>query len=484
VALDTPLNERQIEVLHWINDGCPKGRWTDFTFKTTAGALASRRLVVVSKRGGVWGAAILAAGEHYLSEGEYPANHWAKRRRSQCVDLDAPVRAPVVARRPVTPLSHETAASRPKKQAPPGGLTPTRKLVKDIVDAGGILEIDTKDDKTSYPSLVGIINRRRMAPEGQEVITVRGKSYHHIVFRLSSVSDWQTEQPSAIVAAERISRWHPAVATLRSDKRLDHIGRELRGRALRLLHALAREAEARGHSVRVPSRNQHGYAQHSSQLGGNLVFKVGDIECSVDIWQPKDRVDHTPTPHEAEREKKYGWAPSRYDYVPANRLGIAIDTSSRFSSKLSWPETKTLPLHVRLPDVMMSFERWAVIDAEGKEAERRAEIERRARVEREDELALQAYVQHALGEQLIADLTDWELSRRLRRYLVEMAERIELITDEDERAAAVEWLAWCEQYTAKRDPLAKPICEPKVKAPGYAEIQEFRNRLGFRSGYR
>jgi len=36
MTLDAPLNARQIEVLRWIHDGCPDGRWSDFTFKTTA----------------------------------------------------------------------------------------------------------------------------------------------------------------------------------------------------------------------------------------------------------------------------------------------------------------------------------------------------------------------------------------------------------------------------------------------------------------
>jgi hypothetical protein len=102
VALNAPLNQRQIDVLRWINDGCTDGRWTDFTFKTTATALASRRLVTVSKRGGVWSAAMLPAGEHYLVNGEYPADHWTKPRRGRAVDVDLPVRPPVVAERPVS----------------------------------------------------------------------------------------------------------------------------------------------------------------------------------------------------------------------------------------------------------------------------------------------------------------------------------------------------------------------------------------------
>lgn len=38
------------------------------------------------------------------------------------------------------------------------------------------------------------------------MIMVRGKSHHHVLFRLSSVSDWQTEPPSETMAAERVGR--------------------------------------------------------------------------------------------------------------------------------------------------------------------------------------------------------------------------------------------------------------------------------------
>jgi hypothetical protein len=63
VALGAPLNYRQLEVLRWISDGCPDGRWNDFSYKTMANALEWRGLVAVSKRGGVWTASILPAGQ-------------------------------------------------------------------------------------------------------------------------------------------------------------------------------------------------------------------------------------------------------------------------------------------------------------------------------------------------------------------------------------------------------------------------------------
>jgi hypothetical protein len=55
-----------------------------------------------------------------------------------------------------------------------------------------------------------------------------------------------------------------------------------------------------------------------------LILAVDGVDCSVDILQPKERVFHTPTREELERDKKYSWPP------PADRLSIALDTNSRF----------------------------------------------------------------------------------------------------------------------------------------------------------
>jgi hypothetical protein len=64
-----------------------------------------------------------------------------------------------------------------------------------------------------------------------------------------------------------------------------------------------------------------------------------------------------------------------------------------------------------------------------------------------------------------------------------MTTRVEHIADPDDRASATEWLIWCQDYTAKLDPFVKPIQRPQVKEPGYSEMQEFRTRLGFRTGF-
>ena len=65
------LSGRQLEVLRWAADGCPDGVWQDFSYKTTAYALAGRALVTVNRRRDLWRAAITEDGCYYLEHGTY-----------------------------------------------------------------------------------------------------------------------------------------------------------------------------------------------------------------------------------------------------------------------------------------------------------------------------------------------------------------------------------------------------------------------------
>lgn len=85
----------------------------------------------MSERGGTWSASVLPAGTEYLAAGNYPAGHRLHR-----------VRVPRPLPRP--------DAIRKERPAPkvtgPVPLKPTHQLVKDIVDAGGLLERNLTDD--------------------------------------------------------------------------------------------------------------------------------------------------------------------------------------------------------------------------------------------------------------------------------------------------------------------------------------------------
>lgn len=462
MALDAPLNERQVEVLRWISDGCPDGRWTNSSYKTTTAALEWRGLVTVSKRGGTWSASVLPAGSEYLATGNYPAGHRLHRVR---VPRRLP---PSIANRKEPPT---------RKVAGPVQLKPTHQLVKDMVDAAGLLERDLTDDDRSYTHLVSIINRRQMAPDDKQVILNDWVKPGYVVLRFSDVKrDWQSGP-----LPERLSKLHPLVAELRTDSRLEHLSASLRPRAFRLLHALVGEAEARGHTVRVYKRpNGYVYGTPTGGLVGCLLFEVGGIKCAISISEPQDRVPHVTTEREMAKAKRESWyrIPT-HDYVKSGRLHMTVATDSGYQTKMSWGDRAKLVLESRLCDVLPLFERWAAVHAERKEAERLRQIADQERRGREDELARDAYMQHALGERLVADLSAWELARRLRDYLAKQRCRVAEMPVDDERAAAEQWLEWCDRYVAKLDPEVQPIHQPKIKPPDYNDLRDFRQRLGF-----
>jgi hypothetical protein len=211
-----------------------------------------------------------------------------------------------------------------------------------------------------------------------------------------------------------------------------------------------------------------------------MVFEVSRVRCALSISEPQDRVPHVTTAKEIERAERDKWyrIPA-HDYVKSGRLHLTMATDSGYSTKVGWADTAALKLESRLCDVMPLYERWAAINAARKEAERQRQIEAQERRAREDELALAEYEEQALADRLIADLNAWELGDRLRRYVLALEQRVEKITDADQRAAALEWVEWCHRYIERQDPLISPINKPTIKTPGFTELQEVRKRLGF-----
>ena len=66
------LNQRQLDVLRWIGDGCPDRDWPDQSHKLTARSLAARDLADVRRTKKIWTATITAAGQYYLEHGKPP----------------------------------------------------------------------------------------------------------------------------------------------------------------------------------------------------------------------------------------------------------------------------------------------------------------------------------------------------------------------------------------------------------------------------
>ncbi|MDL9938993.1 hypothetical protein QSJ18_19785 [Gordonia sp. ABSL1-1] len=477
MALKDPIHEGQLDVLRWIGDGCPDGRWDGHTYKTVANALASRRLVTVSRKGGNWRAELLPAGEYYLGHGDYPVGHWERKYRGS--------RGAVNSVSPIRPGPRSQSAPRPPKPAAkrsPPGLTPTRQLLADLASAGGVLERNSRDDKTKYSTLAAAINRHGMAPDGQHVVVYSGASYGEWIIRLVPVSEWQTEPPADVMSKDRIGRWHPVVAEIRSTGRLDGIGKEHRRRAAVLLHCLATEASARGIKVELVKQVEgRDYHSRRNQPPGLFVLSEQEFRCPVSVKQLQDQLQHEPTAQELARQKQWEWAHiPKYDHVPSERLAILTHDAASYPSEKPWADTKTRRLEDRLVDILAAFNTWVAADTDRRKRQRIEAEERAKRLEMENQQARAAYLEHTLGEMLQADAASWESAQRLRSYVEAMRRRTATIGSAQERAAADAWVDWCERYVEQViDPLGRQIQQPQVPEPTDKDLGEFRRKLGF-----
>jgi hypothetical protein len=254
-----------------------------------------------------------------------------------------------------------------------------------------------------------------------------------------------------------------------------------------LLHCLAREAEARGHTVRLIHRDHNGLQHDHEGLHGLFVIAAGDSRSSLWLEQLHDAVPHEATPQELARAKRENWYRiPQFDSVPSGRLKLTLHSANRrYHSKQSWSDSKAgkISLEVRLPDVFTTLERWAQDDVDREEADRVRAIEARERREREDALVVANHREHTLSTRLLADLEQWELARRLAPFLEAMASHVAGLEDPVRNEAGAEWLQWCEDYARRLDPLARDVVTPRVSAPGYEEMAAAKKRLGLRDGY-
>ena len=284
--------------------------------KTTAVALQNRRLVTISRRGGVWRAATTEGGRHYLEHGEYPVGTGGNR-------------APSVSSEAADPRSETTIRRSPRgggdktKAAPgPKPASPTDQVIAALVANGGRLVINPAD-QTKYRSYVAAAVRFGKVPHGKEIsLEWDGSAREHVVV-LRNEPEWLRAVLEPVPVPASLRRIHPAVEYLRAN-RMGTIQRASRQRALKLLQALAAEAERRGygvealrlvrnHSFSIPEGREH------------LRITLPGHSSTVEVRQEVDRTRHEPTREEQARAERDCWYRiPKYDVTASDRLSLSL----------------------------------------------------------------------------------------------------------------------------------------------------------------
>ncbi|MFW6033847.1 MAG: hypothetical protein ACOC9R_01820 [bacterium] len=460
VDLRSPLNARQVDVLRWINDGCPDGVMHGHTYKTVALALQNRRLATVSKKGGVWRAELTDAGRHYLHHGTYPPGHAARAKPAKTAKHDPPPRpAPAMVTPSATPATAIAPSSREEL---------AEQLVKQLLAAGGVLEIDTREDRTDYEALVRAAKRAPSLPYGKQ-LRMRQKGWWGPLREIYLDEDFAVRvEERPVPVPDRVSRYHAAVAHYRSDPDRHEVSKDSLGRASRILHALATEAERRGHTVKPTDHQQSRYLTEAraTLTDGQLSIVVNGFRYNLRIREMGGGGGERLPPRYGRKPLPL-WQESKLNrFVPTGRLSVTIERGySRDRRIAEFRDTRSKPLDEKLPAVLRELEIRALEDEFSRQQAERQAAEKRRRWEQAMERA-----KHDLREARRADILheqvrQWHTAIELDHYLDEVRKVVDAMTDEQQRQAAEEWLSWATTYRATIDPLQQRLALPPDEEP-------------------
>jgi hypothetical protein len=459
----SPLNDRQLEVLRWIGDGCPDGVIEGYSHKTTANALGNRRLVTVSKKGGVWQAALTEAGTYYLQHDTYPTGPTATQR-PPALDPKPSRHSQAQADRQVRPRTAPRVA-RPKTPSP------TEQLISQLVTDGEVRV--SGPDQAKYEARVAAAIRYGKVPEGKQMVTEGGRWSREYVIRLQVAPAWLNAPLNPIPGPARLRQPHPVVIALQSGKRLKGIDRSTTQRALLLIQALAVEARQRGYTVKETKVTTDPYGRERRESEDHFSIAIGHHSLGVQLRQIMDRARHEATPAEHAQAANDRWYRiPKFDVTPSERLSLQL--SGRFEHRQSkWTDGRTGMLEIWLPQILQEVELRAEAAEHARLAAFAAAEERRRLWGRAMERAKGDYAEAYRADILLRQLDGWLRTRQVRDYLDAMRETIDSIGDPDDAVAAKEWHQWGEEWVASADPLAQPLAMPAVPEPKPDDLKAF-----------
>ena len=275
----------------------------------------------------------------------------------------------------------------------------------------------------------------------------------------------------AVPVPARLSKYHPVAREFRDRTSLHEVSRKALPRVLRIVHALAKEAERRGHRlacVRV-REDSYGRSEWKPSQHGQLVFTINGHELNVRLWEkgaglrgPYER--QRKRWHE-DREKPYRLMlfldrPKPYDSGATGELNIEVLGWSH-GRQTKWGDRQRWTLEDRLPQLMRELETQAVEAEERRLAKEREEAERRRQWEAAmDRARLRLIEDHRIGV-LRSRVSAWHEAEAIRAY----CDAVEARHGADTVAAdpdAARWLAFAREHADRAQRRPRMPVDPEV----------------------
>lgn len=418
------LNENQIALLRWVEQGCPEGVMEGTAHRVSAAALKSRGLLHVRGKGARWRATLTEAGHAYLAAAEQP---------------DAP---------------------RPRQ----ANESVTERLVEEVIASGGVRRYPNKHywekDKVDYRLRAQIAQKWGKVPDGK-ALAVREISQEEIEISLVAAPEIAL---APVPVPERVAKYHPVVRAFQERKQRHEVSRALLPRAMRVLEGVVREADARGWRTEIaPDAPKGGYgrSEWSGTKQGHLVVVGEGQAVAIRVfelglptrsgWEHKNRRWIS-----GPRGGEYRLPPlSEYEARATGKLALEI-VSGYSSRRTRWADTQRARVEDQLSELFAEVELRAAEERERELARQREAEEAERQWEQAMVLARERFVTARRAEALRNQAERWQEARLLHAY----CEAIEAAHGADPATRA--WLDWARAYAATLDPLAEPPRAPEL----------------------
>jgi hypothetical protein len=365
-------------------------------------------------------------------------------------------------------------------------------LIADLVQAGGTLRVQRpryvmgqRQGGVDYEQLVLSAKRYDKVPPGMR-LTTTVLAWPDLEIRLEPAIPGTQVCRRPVPVPDRVTRYHPVVVQFRERSERHEVSKGLLPRALLLLHALAVEAERRGHTVSLAPDPQtaYGHGRWTGSRDGHLVITVDGHGYGL-------RLIEMGMPSRAQWKRTHWHSRKPYtSNVGSGRLRIELTGyGGREGRSCRWTDGQRATLDEKLPDVLVEIEIRAAEDTHRERERHRQEAEEQRRREMAIERATERFIEADRVRHLVEQVDRWALAARARAYVTAMQAIIEARAakaatthgDSGEQAerevtAAQEWLDWAERYVVGLDPLAGRLAIPTPPEPTPEELRPFLRR--------
>jgi hypothetical protein len=347
----------------------------------------------------------------------------------------------------------------------------TDDLVAQVLAAGGRLSLpnETGSGGVNWRQRAYAAQRQGRVPSGKRLSVSRTSTTFEI--ELIGAPAHEVGELDPIHVPLHVSRYHPVGKEFRSRVSLHEVSRRALPRALRIVHALATEAENRGFQVAcvAPRFDAYGRSEWKPSRDGQFVFTLNGHDLSVRAWEKgvelRGIYERQMERWRDDREKPvqemlFLNRPKPYDSAATGQLNLEIVGWS--ARRHSWGDRQRWQLEDRLPHLLRELELQAVEAEERRLAKERQEAERQRQWETAlEDAKRQLALDHQIGV-LRERVSAWREADAIRAYCEAVEARYAGPLANNPEAIA--WLKLARLHADELQELPKMPLEPDFTA--------------------